>query len=178
MHKITRKIDNEQGYVLFFTMMILVLMAVAGATMLSNSSIDSYIVRNNSERTLKFYEAESAVMEAGQRLEHFTDSIRLNGYDEPWLNDNASSSPKLAALSQSWSVYDPDSGSFSSETAQEGLLPDTAFTAVRAGVAKSAELGMENESLLYEYVLVGRAFDRTDPSLVVASIEAGYLKRH
>ena len=177
MKNVTDILKEEHGYVLFFTLMILVLMSIAGATMISNSNIDSIVVRNTSERTLNFYMAESAVMEAGQHLDHFYDPVRLNGYDQPWLNDNLNS-PPLALLDTTWTIYDPDSGAFTTETAQEGTLENTAFTSLRAGVAKSAELGMENESLLYEYVLLGRAYDQNDPNVVVAEIEAGFLKRH
>lgn len=165
---------NESGYILFFTLMILVIMAVAGATMTGNTLLESTIVRNASQRTLNFYAAESAAMEAGQRLESEDDPVRLATYNEPWLNDNsASSSDKLAVITTDW-----DFDGTEPDNASTGIMSNSAFTTVRVGVAKSAELGMENETLLYEYTMLGRTFEREDPTQVVAMVECGFLKRH
>lgn len=167
--------QNEEGYVLFFTLLTLVLMAVAAATMISNTTLESGIVRNVSQRTLNFYSAESAAMEAGQRLEDEDDPLHLAAFNEVWLNDNtAPSADKLAAITTDWDLGGAGSGPFGAP----GLTQNTAFATVRAGVAKSAELGMENESLLYEYTILGRTYDSTDPQVVLAMVEAGFLKRH
>lgn len=166
--------NREEGYVLFFTLLLLVIMAVAGATMIGNTIVESSIVRNASQRSINFYAAESAAMEAGQRLEDEDDPVHLAAFNELWLNDNtAAADEKFAALNTDWDL-DADSGG---PYADLGMMDNTAFTTVRAGVAKSAELGMENESLMYEYTILGRTYEPND-EVVLAMVECGFLKRH
>jgi len=171
LKQITQKLNSEEGSVLFFTLLILVMMAAAGFTMISNSVLESNIVRNASSRTINFYAAESAAMEAAQRIEDENDVVKLSTHNEDWLNPNGPSDPKLADPTVPW-----DFDGTAPDTAESGSNPDTAFTSVRVGVAKSASLGMENPDLLYEYSVLGRYYDSNGNSM--AMIEAGFLKRY
>ncbi len=172
MKQIMQKLSSEEGSVLFFTLLILVMMAAAGFTMISNSVLESNIVRNASSRTINFYAAESAAMEAAQRIEDENDVVKLSTHNEDWLNPNGPSDPKLADPAVTWD-YDNLGGD---DTAEAGSTPNTAFSAVRVGIAKSASLGMENPDLLYEYSVLGRYYDSNGNSM--AMIEAGFLKRY
>jgi len=161
----------ENGSVLFFTLMILVMMAAAGFTMISNSMLESNIVRNVSSRTLNFYAAEAAAMEVAQMLQDEDDTHMLNTHNADWLNPNGASDPKLADITVPW-----DFDGTAPDNADPGSIANTAFTTVRVGVAKSASLGMENPDLLYEYAVLGRLYDLNNPAtsaddVVLAMIE-------
>jgi Tfp pilus assembly protein PilX len=171
MNNLKKTLKSEEGSVLFFTLLILVMMAVAGFTMIANSVLESNIVRNASSHTINFYAAESAAMEAAQKLDDEIDVVKLTTNNEDWLNPNGPSDPKLSVLTTPWD-YDGSAP----DTAEPGSTPSTAFTTVRVGVAKSASLGMENPDLLYEYTVLGRYYDSGNNPM--AMIEAGFLKRY
>jgi len=171
MNNLKKTLKSEEGSVLFFTLLILVMMAVAGFTMIANSVLESNIVRNASSHTINFYAAESAAMEAAQKLDDEIDVVKLTTNNEDWLNPNGPSDPKLSVLTTPW-----DFDGSAPDTAEPGSTPSTAFTTVRVGVAKSASLGMENPDLLYEYTVLGRYYDSGNNPM--AMIEAGFLKRY
>ncbi len=170
LKKMSRPVTHQDGSVLFFTLMILVIMAAAGLTMISNTVLESKIVRNASSRTLNFYAAEAAAMEAAQRLENETNVTRLNTHNAVWLNPNGPSDPPLADFNQAWTL------SGSGQNAVFNAATNTAYTTVRVGVAKSASLGLENPDLLWEYSVLGRYYDSNNTP--IAMIEVGFKKRY
>jgi len=171
MNNLKKTLKNEEGSVLFFTLLILVLMAAAGFTMIANSVLESNIVRNASSHTINFYAAESAAMEAAQKLDDEIDLAKLTTNNDDWLNPNGPSDPKLAVLTTAW-----DFDGSAPDNAEAGSTPNTAFTTMRVGVATSASLGIENPDLLYEYTVLGRYYDSNNNPM--AMIEAGFLKRY
>ncbi|MCI5221300.1 MAG: hypothetical protein D3924_01110, partial [Candidatus Electrothrix sp. AR4] len=70
-------IENEQGFVMVLSLMVLLVLTLLGISSNRTSFTEIRIARNDNVAKMIFYNAEAAAREVGQRLENESDGSRL-----------------------------------------------------------------------------------------------------
>ncbi len=151
---------DESGAAIVLTMLMLVLLTFLGIGATTVSMIEVRVAANDKIFKQGFYLAESAAMEALQRIEDASaDTLRSGSIS--WF---ASQPEDISEISGSgWS------GSVSSVSSMDG---DTRYSAVNQGVSSGSSLGMGGSNL-HSFAVFGRFGGPRGRCLV----EAGYRKR-
>ena len=140
-------------------MLILVLLTFLGIGAATISSIQVRMAANDRNFKRAFYLAESAAMEAVQRIENTAENDLRSG-SISWINSQAALSGVDAA---GWN---------GSQSSSSSLDPGTRYGAVDQGVAAGSSLGM-GDTNLRSYDVYGRYGGPRGSCLV----EVGYRKR-
>jgi len=153
-------LKNQNGSVLALVLMVMVTILIIGITAIHDTAIEGKISRNSTIRSISFYRAEAAAREAIQLLENsdtpLTDLIPGSGSAFAWIQDVG---------------FDVQADAGASAI-NSGLVPNAQYLVVYDGFAEEGELGMEEDTHLYEYIIYGRGFydvrDQSDCMLQVA----------
>lgn len=143
--------NNEEGSILLITLVLLILLTIAGLGILSTTDTDLQITRNDRCFKQNLTRAESAVMEAAQIMAYFdTDDSKLKPTETgvlTWIEDTT-----FDPFGDSQWVY--GSTAQHSQHYTDGI---SGYTAVYEGIAPGASLDMSTSSTMRQYQLVGRA---------------------
>ena len=151
---------NERGTAVVVAVLMLALLTFLGIGASTIAAIQVRTAANDRIFRQGFYLAESAVMEAVQRIENAGEAALRSG-SLPWINTEASVVADMDAAG--WSG--PGSACSSTDA-------NTRYAAVDRGVAHGSSLGLGGTNL-YSYVVLGRFGGPRGRCLV----EAGYRKR-
>ena len=180
MQRLISNLNNEEGSAIVIALIVLVMLTIIGTVSTSNTVFELQIVRNEAIYRRNFYRAESAIVEAAQRLETSgaADLLPITTTFN-WLN-TAVNAPDLADMA-SWkdNTDPPDwidpsgwtalgwpptgaSKSFVSNNMDNpaDLRNNTRYSAICNGIAAGSSLSMTNGSNLYAYSVYG-LFDST-----------------
>ncbi len=189
MQRVISNLDNEEGSAIVMALIVLVMLTIIGVVSTSNTVFELQIVRNEAIYRRNFYRAESAIVEAAQRLETSSAADLLpisTSYD--WLN-NALGAPDLADISSwkdnadppnwidppNWPVDGfPKSFASNNMDAPADLRNNTRYAAICNGIAAGSSLSMTGGSNLYSYSIYG-LFDST-ANQGRSLIKMGYYK--
>ncbi len=69
MQRLISNLNNEKGSAIVIALIVLVMLTIIGTVSTSNTVFELQIVRNEAIYRRNFYRAESAIVEAAQRLE-------------------------------------------------------------------------------------------------------------
>ena len=180
MQRVISKLNNEEGSAIVMALIVLVMLTIIGTVSTSNTVFELQIVRNEAIYRRNFYRAESAIVEAAQRLETSAPANLLpvtttfswlnNALDAPDLADMASwkdnSDPPIWIDPPAWT--DPPwpatgaSKSFASNNmdAPADTRNNTRYSVICNGIAGGSSLSLTNGSNLYSYSVYG-LFDST-----------------
>ena len=175
MQRLISNLNNEEGSAIVMALIVLAMLTIIGIVSSSNTVLELQIVRNEAIYRRNFYRAESAIVEAAQRLETSSAADLLpitTSYD--WLNP-ALGAPDMADM-DSWKVdvdppiwvdppnWTPDTlpKSFASNNMDvpADLRNNTRYAAICNGIAAGSSLSMTAGSNLYSYSIYG-LFDST-----------------
>ncbi len=161
--------NNENGFVLVASLMILMILVVLGIAAINTTTIEQQIAGNEKVAKDNFYNAEAAAQEGAQRLE----------------NENDSDNLRAKRSSFKWLFSGTDEDGFLDDPAEwQAIINDLlsglnnsaiSLVAIDKGVVKgkkSSSLKITSSSL-YEYHLLGRATKNNGQKI----IEIGYKKR-
>ncbi|BCS97149.1 hypothetical protein DSLASN_27810 [Desulfoluna limicola] len=149
---------NEEGSVLLLTLVLLVLLTIAGLGALSVTNTELTITGNDRCFKQNLTRAESAIMEAAQTMENSSDPEAelkppTSGTDNTltWVNSDPDSSVDFDPLTQDWS--------FGTNAIRSGFFTDnlSGYTALYKGIAPGASLDMGNTTTMRQYEVYGRA---------------------
>ena len=184
MLRLISNLNNEKGSAIVIALIVLVMLTIIGTVSTSNTVFELQIVRNEAIYRRNFYRAESAIVEAAQRLEtsNAADSLPISTpYN--WLN-NAVVAPDMYVYVGGLAVADMDSWKQDTDppvwidppnwtpdgntkSAASNNMDDpadqrnnTRYTAICDGIAAGSSLSMTNGSNLYAYSVYG-LFDST-----------------
>jgi hypothetical protein len=159
-----REISNpargESGAAIVLTMLMLVLLTFLGIGATTISMIEVRVAANDRIFKQGFYLAESAAMEAAQRIEDAADES-LRSKSISWISLQESAMADING--SAWS------GSNSSLSSIDG---NTRYAAADQGIAAGSSLGMGGNNL-HSYAVFGRFGGPRGRCLV----EAGYRRR-
>jgi Tfp pilus assembly protein PilX len=147
MKQLPDTLRNEEGSVLLLTLVLLILLTIAGLGILSTTDTELQITRNDKCFKQNITRAESAVMEAAQLLAYFDSQgqkaeLKPETSSQEWLNDAPVAPDAWAASNSTRSeIYDSLSG----------------YTATYEGIAPGASLDLASSSTMRQYELVGRS---------------------
>ncbi len=188
------RVNNEDGFVLILSMMVLVVLTLLGMSGTRNAIIETQIAGNDNMAKILFYDAESAAHEAAQRLRNEKDHDALKA-DRPSENDLVvaryvdTPSGKLdvedGLLSDEQTEIALEKKEEAVKLAQDSVLAQhnitTQMIALDYGAVKG-DLGSSlkmTESKVYFFKLVGRALLAKDIGYDRDKmIEIGYKKRY
>ena len=194
MQRLISNLNNEEGSAIVIALIVLVMLTIIGTVSTSNTVFELQIVRNEAIYRRNFYSAESAIVEAAQRLETSGPANLLPiSTTFNWLN-NALDAPNLANM-DSWkdnadppNWIDPPgwtnppwpvtgaSKSFASNNMDAPADPrnNTRYSVICNGIAGGSSLSMTNGTNLYSYSIYG-LFDST-ANQGRSLIKMGYYK--
>jgi len=182
MQRLISNLNNEEGSAIVMALIVLVMLTIIGTVSTSNTVFELQIVRNEAIYRRNFYRAESAIVEAAQRLETSGSSDLLPlTTTYKWLNaaSGAFVAPDLADIDSWKNDTDPPSWVDPPNWIANGWPPDpapksdvsnnmnpadnrnnTRYVAICDGIAAGSSLSMTGGSNLYAYSVYG-LFDST-----------------
>jgi hypothetical protein len=167
MQKLASILNNEEGSVILFSIMILALLMIVSVSSTTTSNTEVQIASNERVYQQNFYMAEGATIEAVEDMEQPNNLEDLKDRSLPYVNDPGMdmSDP------ETWNFDDAD-GDDNSELASNALDPEgnTCFSAVYQGVAPGSSLGL-GKTRVHAYQINGMCNNSG-----VSMIEIGYLK--
>ncbi|XOF32938.1 MAG: PilX N-terminal domain-containing pilus assembly protein [Candidatus Electrothrix sp. YB6] len=175
-------IENEEGFVLALSMMVLVVLTLLGISANRTSVTELQIARNDNIAKMLFYKAEAAVNESGQRLENEKDPEKLKAkrpMAPKWLSEPDIMEKLMERDEDVWKGRESEIW----KGRESEIIDDVEMAALDYGVVKGDEassLGMGKAGNLYFFKLIGKA-DYDDPMTgrtISKMIETGYRKRY
>ena len=160
MGKTKNILANEQGSAIILAVLILAVLTILGVSSTNTSTVELQIVRNERIYQQNFYKAESAVMEAAQRLELENDKANLRPAAKVWLVDVDTHLEKITDF------LDHDNASLIDAV-------NASYSANARGIVSGASLDMTSEHNMYGFKIFG--YSRDNQGNVF--IEVGYKKR-
>jgi hypothetical protein len=170
------QLRNEDGsFVIFTTLMILILLTLTGvmATHISNTEVT--IAGNEISRNIILFQAEGGAVEAAMKIEATDDNdlkvadVGLNPNYPIWMNYHQDINSGDLADDTNWDF----SGDADDNAAISDFRNDVEFTAIDKGVAAGSSLIMTGGEQKREYQVYGLS----DTRLGKAMVEIGYRKR-
>jgi hypothetical protein len=169
-------VNNEEGFVLVLSLMILVVLTLLGISANRTSQIEVQIAGNENIMKMDFYKAEAAAHEMAQRLENEHDANKLKAARTPfvWLSasdvDPKTEKERLLEGGDEWKAKSAASKlSVDPQATVEMAALD--YGVVKGGEAASLKL---SETRVYFFKLIGR----TTRDKREKMIEIGYKKRY
>ena len=167
MKKITKTINNEQGFVLIASLMMLMILLVIGIAATNTTTIELQISGNDKAAKQNFYEAESSAYEGSWALKSIIDELD-NGTTPPFVQKTVSSRQVDKASFRSDQKAELDTGlrvsstwiaeGDTNENSADGVLDNTSYRSLDLGASDGASLSL-NSSLgrvVHTYVVIGR----------------------
>ena len=171
MKKITKTINNEQGFVLIASLMMLMVLMVIGVVATNTTTIELQISGNDKLAKQTFYQAESVVGEAVTSLEKESASINLDAPPK-WLSATGILVP---GVTESTDVFDeticwlpPSATAPNSKASISPSLPRAEMMGIHRRIAPGSSI-IVGEAL-HDYDLYGRS--QKNDALVI--IRVGY----
>ena len=175
MQRLISNLNNEEGSAIVMALIVLAMLTIIGIVSSSNTVFELQIVRNEAIYRRNFYRAESAIVEAAQRLEtsNAADSLPIST-PYKWLNP-ALGAPNMAAMGSWKDNADPPgwidppnwtADGFPKSDASNNMddpadnRNNTRYAAICNGIAAGSSLSMTAGSNLYSYSIFG-LFDST-----------------
>lgn len=158
-------INNEKGSVIILAVLILAVLTILGVSSINTSTVELQIVRNERIYQQNFYAADSAAMEAAQKVELAT-SDELDDRDFNtfvWLKKKGDI-PDMSDIA-SWDVLNSD----------DSNLDNADLSVQEVGIAGGSSLDATAVSNLYKYDVWGYGVSNSGGQ---ALIRIGYKKRH
>ena len=169
-------LHNEEGsFVIFTTLMILVLLTLTGIAATRVANMEVTIAGNEIARNISVYEAEGGAVEAAMKIEAADDddlrvaNPSVNPDYPGWMTFHTDISPGDMADLTNWDF----SGDADDNAAVSDFNGDVQFAVVDRGVAGGSSLIMTGGEQKREYQVYGL----TDTRGGRAFIEMGYRKR-
>lgn len=176
MRTVYGALRNEEGsFVIFTTLMILVLMTLTGIAATRVANMEVTIAGNEIARNISVYEAEGGAVEAAMKIEAADDddlrvaNPSVNPDYPGWMTFHSDISPGDMADLTNWDF----SGDADDNAAVSDFNGDVQFAVVDRGVAGGSSLIMTGGEQKREYQVYGL----TDTRGGRAFIEMGYRKR-
>ena len=164
MQSIISNLNNEEGSAIVMALIVLAMLTIIGIVSTSDTVFELQIVRNEAIYRRNFYRAESAIVEAAQRLEESNagDSLPIST-SYTWLNNALA--PDLTAMVSWKDDLDPPNWENRSEASNNMDDPadnrnNTRYAAICNGIAAGNSLSMTGGGNLYAYSIYG-LFDST-----------------
>ena len=174
-------IENEEGFVLALSMMVLVVLTLLGISANRTSVTELQIARNDNIAKILFYQAEAAAHEAGQRLENENNPDYLN-YNRPmspeWLSEPDVLDSLIEGDEDVWKGRESEIW----KKRESEILAGVEMAALDEGTAPGSSLkkGEEGVTNLHDFKLIGKAdyYDPMTGRTISKMIETGYRKRY
>jgi hypothetical protein len=172
-----RIINNEEGFVLVLSLMVLVVLTLLGISASRTSVIEVQIAGNDNKLKMDFYKREAAAHEMAQLLENEENPEKLKAARTSfvWLSasdiDAQTEKEKLLEGGEAWKYK-----SAHSELSDTDAHVDVDMAALDYGVVKG-DKGTSlklSESRVYFYKLIGKTTRGGQEKM----IELGYKKRY
>lgn len=170
-----QELQNQKGSVMALVLMIMVTILIVGIVATHDAVIEGRIARNYMIRKINFYRAEGAVREVQQILDEEPDADDLIPADGTvaapgtWLAHGDFFDAETNAVLDDFPTYGSDSVQISAADAHS-----MQYLAVFDGIAQESELGLEEETHLFNYILYGRGATTDNRQCI---IRTGYRKR-
>ncbi len=172
------KLRNEQGFVLVFALMIMAMLTIIGLAIISNTIFELKISGNDKVSRELLYIAESAAMEAAQKLDNETspDNLKAKRTTLKWLfveKDKGGTDTKDELITNPSKWDDPKNRLASGMGAADGTAK---LAAVDLGPVKGqSSLDMADESnKMYGFAVLGHSSKYNGEK----TVEIGYRKRY
>ncbi len=176
MQTVCGALRNEEGsFVIFTTLMILVLLTLTGIAATRVANMEVTIAGNEIARNISVYEAEGGAVEGAMKIEAADDddlrvaNPSVNPNYPGWMTFHTDISPGDMANQTNWDF----SGDGDDNAAVSDFNGDVQFAVVDRGVAGGSSLIMTGGEQKREYQVYGL----TDTRGGRAFIEMGYRKR-
>jgi Tfp pilus assembly protein PilX len=177
------RVNNEDGFVLILSMMVLVVLTLLGMSGTRSAIIETQIAGNDNMAKILFYDAESAAHEAAQRLknEKDRDALKADRPSEDKLVVDKSLEPilltdvqaQLADQLEAWEQRGQVSVLGGQNIGTEMAALD--YGVVKGGLGSSLKI---TDSKVYFFKILGRAVLAESGDLRDKMIEIGYKKRY
>jgi len=159
--KQTGIMKNQDGSALILVMILLMIVSIIGISALDTTNTEIQIFHNEKIYQKNFYQAESAVMEAAQRIqtESNIDEIRPVSTTKGWLVDPSIDLEVLAT--------------FLANAANSPITANASYSANAKGIVSGASLDMTSDSNVYGFTIYGYSADNGGNVFITI----GYKKR-
>ncbi|MFZ5562954.1 MAG: pilus assembly PilX family protein [Thermodesulfobacteriota bacterium] len=170
-----QELQNQKGSVMALVLMIMVTILIVGIVATHDATIEGRIARNYTIRKVNFYRAEGAIREVQQILDEERDEDNLVPPDATvpspaaWLGDKDALDVETDAVLDNFSTY----AAVSTQIPAGGFAA-MQYIAMYDGIAQESELGLEEETHLFAYILYGRGATVDNRQCI---IRTGYRKR-
>jgi Tfp pilus assembly protein PilX len=166
-------LGNQEGsFVLFTTLMILLLLTLLGVTMTRNASTEVTIAGNNLAHTISLYQAEGAAVEGAMKIEAAPDSDLkqpTNSNYPTWLTYKDNIAAGALADVANWDF----DGGLDDNAAVCDFNPNLQFAAIDKGYATGSSIVMGGGAQKRAYAIYGL----NDTMTGQAMVEVGYRRK-
>ena len=160
----TPLLDNESGFVLVMSLLILLVLVIIGITATKDSQIDLLVARNDKQAKQNFYLTEGVVAQAAQTAEDTAADI-MKARTLSGLIQYANVPNKLDIK---------DSSNWAAGVVQPGSAPGTSYLLVDKGIAAGGSMDMSSSSL-HRFDISGRSVDNFGNTTIIS---IGYRRRY
>ncbi len=159
-------VENEEGSAIVLALLILVVLTILGISSTNTATVEYKIVHNEKTYQRNFYQAESATMEAAERIEveNNTENLIPALTTLNWVNDETTD----LTVTANW----VDDGSVNDNSDPSVVSADAKYATVGRGVARGSSLDVSG-SMVHVYSVYG--LSRSSNGNVL--IEIGYRRR-
>jgi len=167
MKTIKNTINNEQGFVLIVSLLMLMVLMVIGVAATNTTTIELQISGNDKVAKQIFYRAESAVYEGSRILINIKDELE-SGATPTFVEKTTSSRQIDYATLLSDQKDEIDAGirkdstwiaeGQTNENSADGILENTSYRSIDLGASNGSSLSLNSSAggIVHTYVVVGR----------------------
>jgi len=150
-----QRVNNEEGSILLITLVMLILLTIAGLGILSTTDTDLQITRNDRCFKQNLTRAESAVMEAAQTMAYFEskdEEIQLKPDTSTlaWINADPVNPDDFHPFTDNWTSGNSIESPFFADSL-------SGYTTLYEGIAPGASLDLSSTTTMRQYEIIGRA---------------------
>jgi len=163
-----KTIQNERGFVLITSMMMLVVLMIIGIAATNTTTIELQISGNDKAATMNFYEAEGTAYEGARWLKDFNYEQGIGSI--PAFMEVTTANRQTDALTTFRSaqlvelndgIRDPTTWVAEGETGENsvtGALDDTSYRIMGLGISEGSSLSLNNTAvpIRHKFAVVGR----------------------
>lgn len=184
MSKINTIIENEQGFVLITSLLMLMVLLLIGIAATNTTTIELQISGNDKLAKQNFYEAESTVYEGSWVLKKLKRELE-SGETSTFVQKTTASRQVDRTAFISAQQGELNSGirdrstwveeGATGENSADGTLPNTSYRAVDLGASNGASLSLNSPtgSVIHKYVVIGRYRNTSGGRKGEAMVELG-----
>ena len=171
MKKLTNTLNNEQGFVLVASLMMLMILLVIGIAATNTTTIELQISGNDKLAKQTFYQAEGVVAEAVRMITNDSSSNLEDPTLFPWLQLDPVGAGILTTGAGGTELADVYSDAFWTANGATSLLPVAGTQTLEMvgafrGLAPGGSLDL-GASRLHDYAIYGRSRNPQTNSLVI-----------